>query len=91
MFMQTTVCRYQSVNTLSRAGTSSSLEVVITSSKPGGSMSHGTMLEHNPNYKILDPSCMGMGRNTVNVAVNVHGYTNVYWEWGLWSNGHHQG
>ena len=33
MFMQTTVCRFQSANTSSRALISLSLEVVITSSK----------------------------------------------------------
>ena len=40
------------------------------------------MLECNLNYDILDPSCMGMGRSTVNVPLNVHGYTNVCWELG---------
>ena len=38
---------------------------------------------------VVGPGCMDMGRNTENVAVNVHGYINICLELDLQANGHH--
>ena len=93
VFMLTIVHRFQSSIMSSRAGTSSSLEVIITSLKSEMSlrsneslvdpMSLGMMQEYNP--------CMDMGKDIGDVVVNVHRYTEVYLELDLWSNDHHLG